>query len=166
MKPNSFVVQRTISSPIRERWTAASAHAKRSSIALSRSETASREFWVTPCEAERARGRLAIERERRPGERARPERRDRRAPAHIGEPLAVAAERLDVGEEVVRERDRLRALEVGVAGQDGPLVLAARGRRARAGADRGAVGARSQAATTKSRSSSATWSFRLRPAWR
>ena len=34
-------------------------------------------------------------------------------------PLAVAREHLDVGEQVVRERHRLRDLQVGEAGQDG-----------------------------------------------
>ncbi len=37
------------------------------------------------------------------------------------------AKHLDVGEQVVRERDRLRALQVRVAGQDGLLVLARAG---------------------------------------
>ncbi|GAO04809.1 hypothetical protein PSR1_03705 [Anaeromyxobacter sp. PSR-1] len=53
-KPNSFVVQRTSSSPMRERCTAASAHANRSSAALSRSETASSELCVTPASPSRA----------------------------------------------------------------------------------------------------------------
>ena len=48
MKPNSRVVQSTISSPRRERCTAESAQAKQSSMAESRSETASSELRVTP----------------------------------------------------------------------------------------------------------------------
>jgi hypothetical protein len=42
---------------------------------------------------------------------------------HLAHPLGVAREHLDVGEQVVRERHRLRDLQVGEAGQDRLGVL-------------------------------------------
>ena len=56
------------------------------------------------------------DRERRAGERARAERARGRLRAREAEPRAVALEHLDPGEQVVAERHRDRALEVGVAG--------------------------------------------------
>src|SRR6185503_5249791 len=67
-------------------------------------------------EAELLRDRLRVDGIRHASERARAKRRDRRAVARLGDAPAVAAKRLDVRHEVVRERDRLRALEVRVPG--------------------------------------------------
>ena len=58
-----------------------------------------------------------IEREARTGERARAERRDRRAIERVAPAVDVAAERPEVREQVVREHHRLRALQVRVAGE-------------------------------------------------
>jgi phosphoglycerate dehydrogenase-like enzyme len=46
------------------------------------------------------------------------ERRDRRAFTRFSDPRAVASKSLDVREKVMRQRDRLRALQVCVAGED------------------------------------------------
>ena len=51
-------------------------------------------------------------------ERTRPERHFRRAAARVGEPLAIADERPGVREQHVGPPYRLRALAVGVTGQD------------------------------------------------
>ena len=61
-----------------------------------------------------------IDRIRHAGERAGAERRDRRARSRASAIRARSRRRsLDVREQVMRERDRLRALEVRVAGQHG-----------------------------------------------
>ena len=67
-------------------------------------------------ESQLARERLAIDRERRAGQRGGSEWQSVGAGRAAGEPLAVALEHEDVGEQVVREHDRLRALQVRVAG--------------------------------------------------
>ena len=59
-----------------------------------------------------------------PGQGRGPERQHVDALAAVGEPLAVALELLDVGEEIMRRQHRLGALEVRVAGQnDAGLAL-------------------------------------------
>ena len=55
---------------------------------------------------------------RRPAERRRPKRRDFRRLARNLQPSEVTPESLEVCQQVVREQDRLRPLQVGIAGQD------------------------------------------------
>ena len=64
---------------------------------------------------ELARDRRRIDRIRHARERAGTERRHRRALARLVHAHPVAPQRLDVREQVVRERDRLRALQVRVS---------------------------------------------------
>ena len=63
-------------------------------------------------EAELGRQQLGVDRQRRPGERARAERADRGAPVPVAQPADVTRERLHVGEQLVREQHRLRVLHV------------------------------------------------------
>jgi hypothetical protein len=61
---------------------------------------------------------LAVDREARAGERGASQRQPVHAPATIGESLGVAREHGFVGEQMVTEGDRLRDLQVGIAGHD------------------------------------------------
>ncbi len=70
-------------------------------------------------EAERLRCRLPVDGERRAGERRRAERALVEPRARVGEPAAVAAEHLDVGEQVMAEGDGLRRLQMREARHDG-----------------------------------------------
>ena len=72
-----------------------------------------------PVEAERLGRHLAIDRIGRAGERRRAERGFVEPLARIGEPAAVAPEHFDIGEEVMAERHRLRALQMRETGHDG-----------------------------------------------
>ncbi len=69
-----------------------------------------------PVEAERLRGGVAIEIERRAGDRARAERALIEPLARIGEPAAVPRRHFDIGEQVMAEGDRLGRLHMGEAG--------------------------------------------------
>src|SRR5258708_1109611 len=69
-------------------------------------------------ETERTRDHPAIKRKCGRGQRARAERHHRSTRARLLESLAVAAEHLDVGEQMMRQRYRLRALQMSVAGHD------------------------------------------------
>ena len=78
------------------------------------------------------------DRQRRAGERAGAERRRRRLGGREREPRPVALEHLDPREQVVAERDRLRALQVRVAGhRRAGLRFGAREDRARERDERG-----------------------------
>ena len=137
MKLNSALAQRITSSASRDRCTASSAAAAQNSTAKSRSLTASMEFCVS-CdfavgihEAEQLGDEHAVERQGGAGNRAAAERADVHARVAIPEPLAIAFEHLDVGEQVMREIDGLGALQVRVAGNDDVgVVLAERDERA------------------------------------
>ena len=116
--PNSCDAHSTSSSPSRDRWSWTSAHAATSSSAKSRSPTASSEFRVG---ASKPSARAVCSRsigQRRAGERAGAERRFVRAPRRIGDPAAIAREHRVVREQVVRESNGLRALQVRVAGNE------------------------------------------------
>ncbi len=76
-----------------------------------------------PGEAERARGVGAVERQRRAGQRARPERRELESSVQILEAAGVPSEHFEEREPVVRQPDRLRPLQMGVARQDRVQVL-------------------------------------------
>ncbi len=73
-------------------------------------------------EAEFAGGRLTVERIAGTGERTRAERGDVGAAPAVGQPAAIALRHLDVGQQVMREEDRLGRLDVGRPGQDGVAV--------------------------------------------
>ena len=75
------------------------AQALSASSAKSRSETASSEFAVGPCEAERLRGHVAVDREARARERRRAERAFLQPLGGAGEAAAVAREHLDISEQ-------------------------------------------------------------------
>ena len=132
-KPNSTVDQSTSSEPSRDRWVRQVDAAPRKSRTKSRLETASIEFGATRGEAERVGDRAAVGVEVHARQRARAERQDvglrRRRSA---KPRAVALEHPDVREQVVRQVDRLAALQVRVAGQRPVEVLLGLRRRARA----------------------------------
>ena len=68
-KPNCGVVHSTISSARRERCTAVISAADSASRAKSRAETRRGELAVGPIEAQRLGGHLAVDRERRAGQR-------------------------------------------------------------------------------------------------
>ena len=69
-QPNSRDVHRHTSSPNRERWTPSSAVQNKNSAAKSRSLTRVDRVRDRPGEAQLARGRLRVERQRRAGQRA------------------------------------------------------------------------------------------------
>ena len=111
-KPNCGVAQSTISSAKRERCTAQIDAAASASSAKSRSDDGVERVRRRPVEAERLRGHVAVDRERRAGERRRAERRFVQPLARIGEAAAVARQHLDIGEEMMAEGHRLRALQM------------------------------------------------------
>jgi hypothetical protein len=76
-----------------------------------------------PVEAEQLGRALAVDVERRPGERGRAERRAVHALERVEQALGVASERRLVGQQVVSDRRRLGVLEVREAGHRRPGVL-------------------------------------------
>ena len=76
-----------------------------------------------PVEAEHAGGPVAVDGKRRAGQGGGAERAFVQAPAGVGNAAAVAAEHLDIGEQVVAERHRLCRLEMRVAGHHRVGVL-------------------------------------------
>ena len=92
------------------------AAAARNSIAKSRSETASSEFAAGRSKPSAAAVIVAVDRERRAGERAGAERALVEPPPAIGKPAAVAPEHLDIGQQMMTERHRLRDLQMREAG--------------------------------------------------
>ena len=66
-------------------------------------------------EAQLLRDGLRVEAERRAGERTRPVRRHGGAAVPVAQPVHVPQQRLDVGQQVVREQHRLGVLQVGPA---------------------------------------------------
>ena len=61
---------------------------------------------------------FAIEANGRAGDRSAAEREHVEAAARVGDPAEIAVKHFDVGEQVVREIDRLRPLQVGIAGNE------------------------------------------------
>ena len=116
-KPNSSRDHRTISAPSRERCVAQVAAAARKSSTKSRLETASIEFGDDAGEAELAR-RPARGRSSKftPASAPAPSGSSVGRAEHELEAARVAPEHPEVREQVVREVDRLGALEVRVAG--------------------------------------------------
>ena len=118
MNSNSLEAHRITSSLSRERCTATSARAASSSTAKSRSLTASMQFCVT---AGKPSSRATSSRSSRMVEPAiapEPSGQTLMRLRASAQPLAVAVEHLDVGEQMMREIDGLRALEMRVAGND------------------------------------------------
>src|SRR6185369_8369705 len=103
--PTSGEVQITISSAKRDMCTAAIEAADRVSSTKSRSETASSE--------------LAIGRKRGSGQRRSAQRRFVQPLARIGKTAAVARGHLDIGQQMMAERHRLRGLQMGKARHHG-----------------------------------------------
>jgi hypothetical protein len=65
-----------------------------------------------------------VQRQRGAGERTGAERADRRPRVPVPQPVEVAQQRLDVGQQLVAEADRLGRLQVGEAGRRGVDVPA------------------------------------------
>ena len=117
LKPSEH--QSTSSSARRERWVARIAPAARNSSAKSRSETESMEFAVGRSKPSAAAvAALSIGNEV-PASAATPSGHSLSRARGVGEAAPVAAEHLDVGQQVVAEGDRLGGLQVGVARHDG-----------------------------------------------
>ncbi len=114
-KPNCGVIQITISSARRERCMAEIEAAASVSSAKSRSETPSSELAVGRSKPSAVAVACAIDRERGAGQRRRPERALVEPAAGVGEAAAVAAEHLDVGEQMMAEGHRLGRLQMGEA---------------------------------------------------
>ncbi len=74
-------------------------------------------------EAQRLGGLLAVDRVRRAGERGGAERRLVHALAAVPEARTVAADHLDIGQQVMAEGDGLRRLQVGEARHDGAGIF-------------------------------------------
>jgi hypothetical protein len=68
------------------------------------------------------RGRFAIQRIARPGQRSRTQRRNVGPAATVSQPTAIAFQHLHVGEQVVGEKNRLGRLNVSHPGQHGFAV--------------------------------------------
>ena len=122
-KPTSGDVQITISSAKRDRCTAAIEAAASVSSTKSRSETASSEFAVGRSKPSAFAVIVAVERERRAGERRRAERDFVQPLARIGEAAAVARRHLDIGEQMMAEGHRLRGLQMREARHHGVGML-------------------------------------------
>ena len=88
------------------------------------------EFCVTAGKSSSRATSSRSSRKRRAGDRAGAERQDVDPLAGIGEPLRVALQHLHIGEQMMREKDRLRALQMRVAGNDHVAIAARRARRA------------------------------------
>ena len=160
--PNSALDQSTSSSPRREQWTMVSAQAAVISTAKSRSATASMllaamrpkpSSWAT-----RSRSSGSVE----PASAPLPRGSSSQATTRRAEAERVAREHLDVGEQVMRERHHLRALQMGVAGHRRGAMLG-RARHQRLLQPASATSRSVHARRAHMRRSVATWSLRLRP---
>ena len=106
-KPNCGVVQITISSAKRDRCTAQIEAAASASSAKSRSATASSELAVGRSKPSAAAVVVPVDREGRAGERRGAQRALVQPRAGVAEAAAVAAEHLDIGQQMVAEGHRL-----------------------------------------------------------
>ena len=153
----------TISAPSRERCVAQVAAAARKSSTKSRLETASIEFGATRGEAELARRRSPRSVAKfTPASAPAPSGSSRVDAEHELEAPRVAAEHPEVGEQVVREVDGLRALQVRVAGHRPVLVALGELRRARSAGAAACRSVCSACARVNIATSVATWSLRER----
>ena len=124
-KPNSSLDHSTISAPRRDRCVAQVAAAARKSSTKSRLETASIEFGATAAKPSSRARNDAVGGEVHAGQRARAQRQVVGRPEHELEAPRVAPEHPEVREQVVREVDRLGALQVRVA-RHRPVQVAVR----------------------------------------
>ena len=76
-----------------------------------------------PVETERGCRPVAVDRVGRAGERGGAQRTFVEPSPRIGQPAAVAPQHLDIGEQMVAQRDRLRRLEMGEARHHAGRVL-------------------------------------------
>ena len=141
------------------------AAAEANSTQASRSATASIELREGRAKPRAAGGRLAVDRQARPGQGAGAERALVGARVRVLEAAVVALEGRAPGEQVVGEGDGLRALHVRVAGHEGSGVPRGEVAQRVEGVEQ-APRASIEALRSQSRRSRATWSLRLRPAWR
>ena len=154
-----------ISSHIRDRWIAQSDAAERKSTTKSRSETASMLLAArrrNPSSRATIRGSM---RQRGRGQRARAERHHVGAFERLRETFAIAIEHLDVGEHVMGQRYRLRALQMRIARHHGFDVALGNREAATRAAARGRPSTSPSSSRRKSLRSSATWSLRERAVW-
>ncbi len=103
MKRNGALAQITISSASRDRCMAEIAAADRNSSAKSRSETASSELAAGAVEPQCRCRHVAIDRERRSGQRRGTKRQFVQPSPAIGQPAAVAVQHLDIGQQMMAE---------------------------------------------------------------
>ncbi len=88
-------------------------------------------FAIHVHEIEKFRDKHAVKRQRRTGDCAAAERADVHARVAIPKPFAIAFEHLDIREQMVREINGLRALQMRIAGDDDVgIFLAERNERA------------------------------------
>ena len=170
MKLNSLLAQRIRSSASRDRCTASRAASAQNSIAKSRSLTASIEFCDTrgrPLASDKTQqpgDPFAVQRQSRAGKGAAAQGADIHPRQALLEALSVAFEHLHIGQQMVRQIDRLGPLQMRVAGDDHQRFALAQPTKARCmqriSSSKARVSSRSQ-----SRRSSATWSLRERPVW-
>ena len=90
-------------------------------------------------------------------------RRHRRALVEVGDPVDVAQQRMRVRQQMMREQNRLRGLQVGLAGHDRGRVRGGLGRE-RVDDVETPRATRRTASRSHIRNSVATWSLRERPA--
>ena len=102
-----------------------------------------------PVETQRLRRHRAVDRERGAGQRRAAQRAFVQPAAAIGEPAAVAVQHLDIGQQMMAERHRLRGLQMGEAGHRiGGMRRGAIGQRAHHVGDLRASARRSRRAPT------------------
>ena len=112
-KPNSRVDQRMTSSASRLTSTPTWAQTNANSAAKSRDDVPSIELAEAPAKPSSRGDQLGVEAEARAGQRAAAVGRlGGRTPPPVGQPVDVAQQRPGVGEQVVREQDRLGVLQV------------------------------------------------------
>ena len=117
MNPNSSVDHSTISSPMRERWICVIVATNSASATKSRSETASSEFWNRRAKPSSFATKFGSSGKLEPASAPAPSGETSARSRQSRPPVDVACQCPEVREQVVRQQDRLGALEVREAGQ-------------------------------------------------